>query len=77
MKARPFKQGGSSLTGKVKSPWGAKPSGSGRRAGPAPAAGDYYGTGVKAPVGRVRDSSSPGMRPVNKKQLGKPPRSLA
>jgi len=37
--------------------------------------GDYYGTGFKAPVGRMRDSSV-GYRPVTKKQLGKPPKSV-
>lgn len=37
--------------------------------------GDYYGTGVKAPVGRMRDGM--GMIPVTKKGLGKPPKSLA
>lgn len=39
--------------------------------------GDYYGTGFKNSVGRMRDSSSPGMNPVPLKKLGKPPRSVA
>ncbi len=37
--------------------------------------GNYYGTSMKAPVGRMR-SDSVGYRPVNKKQLGTPPRSV-
>lgn len=38
--------------------------------------GDYYGTGIKAPLGRVRDGS-PGMVHLNKKQLKTPPKTLA
>lgn len=38
--------------------------------------GDYYGTGFKNPVGKMRDSSYPGIRPVNKKQLKTPPKSV-
>lgn len=38
--------------------------------------GDYYGTGFKAPVGRMR-SDSVGYRPVSRKQMGTPPKSLA
>jgi hypothetical protein len=37
--------------------------------------GDYYGTGFKAPVGKMR-SDSVGFRPVTKKQLGTPPKSV-
>lgn len=37
--------------------------------------GNYYGTGVKAPIGRIRDSSV-GFRPVSKHQLSVPPRSV-
>jgi len=37
--------------------------------------GDYYGTGIKNPIGRMRDSS-PGMNPVTPIKLKKPPRSL-
>lgn len=40
------------------------------------AAGDYYGTGFKAPMGRMRDGSM-GQNPVPKGKLGKPPKSLA
>lgn len=37
--------------------------------------GDYYGTGLKAPIGRVRDSTV-GYVPVSKKKMGKPPKSV-
>jgi hypothetical protein len=37
--------------------------------------GDYYGTGFKAPVGRVRDGTV-GFIPVSKSKLGKPPKSV-
>jgi hypothetical protein len=37
--------------------------------------GDYYGTGVKAPIGKMRDGL--GMQVVSKSKLKKPPRSLA
>jgi hypothetical protein len=37
--------------------------------------GDYYGTAIKNPIGRVRDSY---MTPkMSSKKLGKPPKSLA
>lgn len=48
----------------------AKPNQSGR------AMGDYYGTGVKAKVGRMREDSL-GFNSVPPKKLMKPPRSLA
>lgn len=38
--------------------------------------GDYYGTGVKQKLGRMRDDSM-GMIAVTPKKLKKPPRSLA
>lgn len=38
--------------------------------------GDYYGTGVRQPIGRVRFSSMD-MEPVSPKTLGKPPKALA
>jgi hypothetical protein len=38
--------------------------------------GDYYGTGVKNKIGRMR-GDSPGMIPVPKSKLKKPPKSLA
>ena len=37
--------------------------------------GDYYGTGAKNSVGRMRDASV-GFRPVTPKKLGKPPKSV-
>jgi len=37
--------------------------------------GDYYGTGFKAPIGRMRDGSV-GFEPVSKSKLGKPPKSV-
>lgn len=37
--------------------------------------GDHYGTGIKAPVGKIRDGI--GQVEVNKKDLKKPPKSLA
>lgn len=37
--------------------------------------GDYYGTGVKNPMGRIIDSM--GTNPVSKKKMGNPPKSLA
>ncbi len=37
--------------------------------------GDFYGSGVKQPLGKMRDGI--GSNPVSKKKLGKPPKSLA
>lgn len=37
--------------------------------------GSFYGTGFKNPIGRMRDSSV-GYRPVNRKQLGTPPKQV-
>jgi hypothetical protein len=39
------------------------------------AMGDYYGTGFKNPVGKMRGDSI-GIRPVSRKQLGTPPKSI-
>lgn len=39
--------------------------------------GDHYGSGYRNPIGRMRYNSYPGMVPVNKKQMGTPPRSVA
>lgn len=38
--------------------------------------GDYYGTGYKAKLGRLRGSSV-GFTPASPKQLGIPPKKLA
>lgn len=37
--------------------------------------GDYYGQGIKNPIGRVRDSYVD--MPMKSKKVGKPPKSLA
>lgn len=37
--------------------------------------GDYYGSGAKNPIGRVRDGTV-GFRPVTKKQMGTKSRSV-
>lgn len=38
--------------------------------------GDYYGSGIKQPVGRVREDYINGT-PMTNKKMGKPPKSLA
>lgn len=38
--------------------------------------GDYYGTGIKQPLGRVRDDTM-GMVQMTPKKLRKPPKSTA
>lgn len=38
--------------------------------------GDYYGSGIKQPVGRMRDDYMSGA-PMSDKKMGKPPKSLA
>lgn len=47
-------------------PWEAK--------GAKHGSGDYYGSGVRNPVGKLRDF---GINPVSKKGLTKPPKKLA
>ncbi len=37
--------------------------------------GDYYGTGIKQPIGKVRDVM--GYKPGKSTKMGKPPKSLA
>jgi hypothetical protein len=37
--------------------------------------GVYYGAAMKNPMGRLR-SDTPGYRPVNRKQMGIPPKSV-
>ena len=38
--------------------------------------GDYYGTGIKNPLGKIRDNyMNDGL--VSSKKMGKPPKSLA
>jgi len=38
--------------------------------------GDFYGTGMKAKLGRVRDAYGPIITPVSKKGLKTPPKSV-
>lgn len=59
----------------LKSPWDFSGPDADQRAAPSPGAGDYYGTGIRNPMGRIR-SSSVG-NPVSPGKLGKPPKSLA
>lgn len=66
----------SSKRSKPGEPWQFKPSMADQRAGPAVGAGTYWGTGVKNPQGRMRDSSV-GYRPVSPSQMSKPPKKLA
>lgn len=61
---------------KTKSPFEFSPAHADQRAGPSVAAGNYYGVGVKNKMGRIRDTSSPGVNPVSKKKLGTPPKSI-
>lgn len=37
--------------------------------------GDFYGSGVKQPIGKIR--SGIGSNPVSKSKLGKPPKKMA
>lgn len=39
--------------------------------------GDYYGTGQRQKQGTMRDSYTPGVNPLSKSKLKKPPKSLA
>jgi hypothetical protein len=59
----------------LKSPYAFNPSDTNTRGQSVAGAGDYYGTGVRNPMGRIRDAS--GTNPVSKKGLTKPPKSLA
>ena len=38
--------------------------------------GFNYGSGLKQPIGKIRDSATVGFRPVNKKKLKTPPTSV-
>lgn len=51
------------------------PSVSGRTPKEFGGMGDYYGTGIKNSQGRMRGDSV-GYRPVSRKQLGTPPKSV-
>lgn len=37
--------------------------------------GDYYGSGIRQPIGKMRDGA--GLYPISKKGMKKPPKSLA
>jgi hypothetical protein len=39
--------------------------------------GDAYGSGMKNPIGKIRDVSTPVTTPVSKIKLKKPPKSMA
>ena len=39
--------------------------------------GDFYGSGVKNPIGKIRDVSTLGRTPLSKVKLKKPPKSMA
>ena len=39
--------------------------------------GDYYGSGYKNPMGKIRSFSTPGQTPISGKKLKIPPKSLA
>lgn len=39
--------------------------------------GDFYGSGIRAKVGKIRDIYAPGVNPVAPKNLKKPPKTLA
>lgn len=60
----------------IKGPFSYSPSDTDVRAMTGVPAGDYYGTGIKNPVGRVR-SGTVGINPVSSAKLKKPPKSIA
>jgi hypothetical protein len=39
--------------------------------------GDFYGSGIRAKQGKIRDMNLPGVNPVQGKKLKKPPKTLA
>jgi hypothetical protein len=59
-----------------KGPFSYSPSDTDVRAMTGVPAGDYYGTGVKNPMGRIR-SPTVGTNPVSVSKLSKPPKSIA
>lgn len=65
-----------SKLGKVKNAFEMNPSTEDRRAGTSMGCGDYYGTGFKNKIGKLR-SDTVGYSPVSRQQMGKPPKSLA
>lgn len=61
--------------GGIPNPWEFKPNDANTRGISTPAAGDYYGTAIKQPIGKSR--SVMGLNPTSEKDLKKPPKSLA
>jgi len=59
----------------LKSPWSKDPSDNDTRAFTGTGCGDYYGSGVKNPVGRIRKGTGVNFVPEN--QLNVPPKKLA
>lgn len=39
--------------------------------------GDYHGSGVRAKMGQMKDSYTPGVSPMKPRALKKPPKGLA
>ena len=59
----------------LKSPYAFNPSDTNTRGQTATGAGNYYGTGVRNPMGKMRSTSLG--NPVSKAGLTKPPKTLA
>ena len=62
---------------RIKPPEAFVPSDADQRAGPSPAAGTFWGTGIKNPVGKIRGISTVGIRPVSRNGIKTPPKALA
>lgn len=61
---------------KIKSPWNFEAPNYDQRSGPSVAAGDYYGTGFKNPMGKSRDVEHPEIRTYPKKSKRVAPESV-
>ena len=59
----------------IKGPFSYSPSDTDIRAMTGVPAGDYYGTGIKNPMGKIK-SPTVGTNPVSKKGLKTPPKSV-
>lgn len=57
------------------SPWDFDPANTETRGMSSAGAGDYYGSGIRNPIGKSREISMDG--PVSKKGLQTPPKKLA
>lgn len=51
-----------------------KPSGDSHVSHTSMGMGDYYGTAIKAKLGKVREGM--GLNPISKTKIGKPPKSV-